>query len=256
VDKYFPVIDTLLFIGIVANLVKGGDLVLRQHQKEWLQDRFETLTLWMDGIQPIAWFGALSRPRPAAIWSVFSAFFLFVTPIYALGGALAFFLDLWIMSAKNLSAGDIPTRVAFGVGLLVAVPISVATLWKVCPRLVQRLVGNGHGGWFFVRILILYFASAAIFFSFFSATRLTGEFPALRLALALLWPCLLPVFVLNAAAILLVSLLLFLWILRLLLALLKGICWRISEYDRGVFAAFLLLTTVALGVYRTVETVT
>jgi hypothetical protein len=139
-----PIVDALLVIGVLANLVKGGDLFLRAKQKEWLQDRFEVLTLRLDDIRPVSWFGALSRLRPAAAWSAFSAVFILGAPTRAWGGALAFLVDLWMMSARNVLLVSLPPRVALGIGLSVAAPLSVLVLWKVCPRLVQSLVGNGH----------------------------------------------------------------------------------------------------------------
>lgn len=246
--------DTLLLIGILMNLVKGGDLLLRQHQKDWLQDHFEAFTLRLDDVRPVSWFGALSRPRPAVIWSICSALLVLVSPIQALGGALAFLLDLWIMSLRSLSVLDLPSLMALRVGLLVAVPVSVVCLWKVCPRLVRKLVGSGKTGPFFGRLLALYFLSVAIFSAFLGASRLADKVVIVQFILAALWPLLFPLFVLNAAGLLMVTLLFCLWILRPLFVVLKGICWRIAEYDRGVFAAFLLIATIALGIYRVAAT--
>lgn len=245
-----PIIDSLLIIGVLANIAKGGDLLLRKYQKEWLQDQFESLTLRLDDARPVTWFKALSRPRPAAIWSTFSALFVFGAPTQLLGGALAILLDLWIMSARNIVSMDHSFRVALGVGLIVAVPVSVIVLWKICPKLVRRLVGNGHGGRFFGRLLILYLASVIIFGTFYGVSIFSKDIVVARCVLALLWPSLLPIFILNAAGLLLVTLLIVLLILRLFFSVLRAICWRIAEYDRGVLAAILLLATVALGIYR------
>ena len=163
-------------------------------------------------------------------------------------------LDLWMMSLENLFVLDLPSLMAFRVDLLVAVPVSAVCLWKVCPRLVRKLVGSGKGGPFFGRLLVLYLVSIVIFSAFCCASRLATEVAAVQFVLAALWPLLFPVFVLNAAGFLLVTLLFFLWILRPLFAVLKGVCWRIAEYDRGVFAAFLLIATVVFGIYRVVTT--
>jgi hypothetical protein len=249
-----PIVDSLLVIGVLTNLVKGGDLLLRKTQKEWLQERFEVLTLRLDDIRPVSWFAALSRPRPAAVWSAFSALFVFVAPISALGGALAFLLDLWIMSAQNILAVDAPPRLALGVGLLVAVPVSALVLWKLGPGLVRTLVGTGHGGRFFGRLFILYLTSAAAFGAFYGASVLAKDIASARHVMAVLWPLLLSAFVLNAAGLLLVTVLFFLWILRLLFSAANAVCWRIAEYDRGVFAALLLIVTAGLGLYRVLLT--
>lgn len=49
-------IDTLLILGIVINLIKGADLLLRPHQQKWLQERCDTLALWLDFTRPIQWY--------------------------------------------------------------------------------------------------------------------------------------------------------------------------------------------------------
>ncbi len=253
-DSTSSIVDVLLAIGVLTNVVKGGDLLLRKRQKEWLQERFEVLTLRLDDIRPVSWFEALSRPRPAAVWSAFSALFAFVAPISMLGGALAILLDLWFMSAQNILAVDASPRIALGIGFVVAVPVSALVLWKLCPRLIRALVRTGHGGRFFGRLLILYLASVAAFGAFYGASVLMKDIASARVVMAVLWPLLLPAFVLNAAGLLLVTLLFFLWVLRLLFGVAKAVCWRIAEYDRGVFAAFLLIATAALGLYRVLLT--
>src|SRR6266850_7536554 len=49
-------VEILLVIGLLVNLLKGADLILRPHQQKWLQDKFETLVLWFDYAKPIDWF--------------------------------------------------------------------------------------------------------------------------------------------------------------------------------------------------------
>ena len=248
------IIDPLLTIAVLMHLVKGGDLLLRDHQKEWLQDHFETFTLRLDDIQPILWFGALSRPRPAAVWSVISAAFAIAAPAPMQGGALLFLHLLWFWSAENLFGGGVFLRIALGVGLLVAIPVSVVCLWKLCPRLVRKLVGGGRVAPFFGRLLVLYLLSVILLAAFLGASTVAKDIPLAQVLLAAVWPFFLPVHVLNTAGLLLVTLLFALLIARLVLAVLGGICWRIVEYNRGVFAAALLIVTVALGTYRVMTT--
>lgn len=244
------VVDSLLSIGIFANLVKGGDLLLRKGQKEWLQDRFETFTLWLDEVRPVMWFGALCRPRPAAVWTTLIVLFLLVSPTITYGGALALLLDLWLNTGRNILSANKPVYMFLLIGLLVAVPVCVLLLWRACPRLVRWLVGTGHGGRFFGRLLILYPTSVVIFGFFYAISLFAKDIVVIRYTLALVWPSLLPVFVLNASGVTLVSLLVLLWCLRVGVAVLSGLCWRIVEYDKGVFPALLLIATVALGLYR------
>lgn len=101
-------VDTLLVAGLLINLLKGADLILRKRQKEWLEDRFETLTLRLDDLRPLSWFGALARPRPAAIWSAASVGLVFSLPPPAMGGALLLLVEFWVSAARNLYEGGIP----------------------------------------------------------------------------------------------------------------------------------------------------
>ena len=48
-------IEILLVIGVLVNLIKGSELVLRPHQEKWLQNKFETLVLWFEYARPIDW---------------------------------------------------------------------------------------------------------------------------------------------------------------------------------------------------------
>src|SRR2546423_4654285 len=49
-------IDILFVVGILVNLVKGADLILRPHQQKWLQDRWVSMTQRLDNIKPMDWF--------------------------------------------------------------------------------------------------------------------------------------------------------------------------------------------------------
>lgn len=196
--------DVALVVGILINVVKGGDLLLRQHQKDWLQNNFETLTLRLEYIRPIAWFGALSRPLPAAIWSVASAAFAFAAPMRARGEALVILWALWLDATGSLFLRD-SSRLPLAASLLVAIPISVVCLWKVCPPVVRKLVGNGHVRPFFGKLLVLYASSVAIHVVHVCASDAASGILVAEVLLAVLWLLLLPIQVLNTAGLLLVS---------------------------------------------------
>lgn len=146
--------------------------------------------------------------------------------------------------------GESPRVVAALVGLFVAVPLSVVCLWKICPGVVRVLVGDGRVLRFLGRLLVVYAASVAIFGGFYAATEIANSSPWVHTLMSAVWPCLLPMFVLNVAGLCLLSLLLLLWVVRLVVKVLSVVCWRVVEYDRGVFAALILVATVGLGLYR------
>ena len=71
------VIDLFLLVGILTNLVKGGDLFLREPQKKAVQDFCETVTIRLDDIRPLRWLVFLATPR-AQQWLAGIATFQFI----------------------------------------------------------------------------------------------------------------------------------------------------------------------------------
>jgi len=238
-------INVLLAIGLFANLVKGGDLLLRKQQKEQLQERFEAFTVWIDDLKPVRWFASLPRPRPAFWWSVFSSLFALVAGPRLIGGALAFQLDLIRAPLTTLfdalPALEKSLRItvvgAMAMGLLAAIPASVLTVRTLCPRLVGWLVGQGHFWPFLGRLLFLYVPSVATLAAFWGLCWLVRGRLVPTMIILLVWPFSFVVYFLNTTGWLIAS---FYIILRLLNFLVKGmgaVCWRIAEYSQGVLAA-------------------
>jgi hypothetical protein len=56
-------VEILLVIGILVNLIKGADLILRPHQQKWLQNKFESLALWLDYAKPPKWYTSLVHKK-------------------------------------------------------------------------------------------------------------------------------------------------------------------------------------------------
>ena len=218
---------------MLVNVLKGADLVLPKHYKACIQERFETLTLRLDDMRPAAWFLAMSRPRPAAVWSIVSVVLVFVLPLQAMGGAMILLISFWAMAAQNLfTLGNFP-RMAVIVGFLVAVPISTVVLWKLCPGLVRKLVGDGRVVPFLGRVLAMYLVSSGILGGFWLASESADALVAVQVGMAAAWPLLLPLLVLNMAALLLVTLLIVVWISRIVLPVGRWFCWRVVDHDRG-----------------------
>lgn len=248
-------LNLLLAAGILANLVKGGDLVLRTSQKKALQDRFETLTLWLDDLRPVQWLSYLPMPKPAFWWSTFSAIFAILAllaPDQIAGGALAFVLDLILNSVRALAtAQGMEPRFfnpALTAGALLAIPASVLVLVKLSRPLIGWLVGNG-GFWRFLGKMVLFYAgSVAILAAFWWLCRVAGGSLLAALALAAAWPFTFIIYFLNTTGMLIVTLYLFIRPFAWLVKFMGAICWRIVEYSQGVFAALLLISTVLLGV--------
>jgi hypothetical protein len=251
-------INVLLAIGIFANLVKGGDLLLRKHQKQRLQETFEAFTVWLDDLRPTRWFALLPRPTPAFWWSVFSSLFALNAGPRPAGGALTLQLDLIRASLGTLLTA-LPTpekslrlslEVAMIAGCLAAIPASIITVRKIGPHLVSWLVGPGRFWPFLGRLLLFYVPSTAVLGLFWGLCWLVRGRLILTAIVLLIWPFSFVIYFLNVTGWLIVSLYLFLSLLNLLVKSMTAICWRIAEYSQGVFAALLLIATVILGIAK------
>jgi hypothetical protein len=55
-DKWIQrAIEILLVLGVLVNLIKGADLLLRPHQQKWLQTVCDALALWLDDSRLLQW---------------------------------------------------------------------------------------------------------------------------------------------------------------------------------------------------------
>src|SRR5260370_42404468 len=76
-------VEILLVLGILVNLVKGADLLLRAHQQRWLQDKFELLALKLDYTRPIEWYLKKSLIKSAfSVAEVVVLIVLLVIPLF------------------------------------------------------------------------------------------------------------------------------------------------------------------------------
>jgi hypothetical protein len=62
-----PLSKYVLFAGIAIAILKGGEVLLRKHQKEWVQTRFNNLSKWFDSKKPLAYVRT-ERGRNAILW--------------------------------------------------------------------------------------------------------------------------------------------------------------------------------------------
>lgn len=49
-------LELLLIVGILLNLVKGADLLLRPYQQKWLQEKWDSMTLRLHYTKPLDWY--------------------------------------------------------------------------------------------------------------------------------------------------------------------------------------------------------
>ncbi len=267
-------VELLLVVGILVNLIKGADLILRPYQQKWLQDKFDTLTLKLDYSRPLDWYVSTSRKR--IYWISIG---VFIVGLYALSFLYEKFVGLgelhefrtgyewiicsvlflillmrdlikyfrkrdkeeqeiskgperstvtewiigWVMSSNGF-AGQILRVLLMGFGASMIVIVSFYVLALYLSFLIKWLLPpgkEGHIGWYF----LLAFPGTFLlgFVLIFSLRGVVASFFIITLSI---------VFLLT----------------ELLLKCLRAIFWRIAEYNKGAFAAIVLLVTIVLGI--------
>lgn len=244
-------VETLLVIGILINLIKGADLILRPHQQKWLQDKVDTLALCLDYKSPLEWY----------IKSGFTQkwFWLWYHIVIVSAGTLYFY------SNNNLNTSTIVTLIFFSLSILImkekggSFMIHTA-IWKM---LIFRITGKKGDliDWMFEGVTLQesiqkqFFVSltgiASFHFVYFNWDNFyknnsssTGSLIFLTIFLFVVHP----LAVIGVANIIVIIFSVSIVIAEFLLKIIRGIIWRIAEYNKGAFAAIILLVTVVLGV--------
>jgi hypothetical protein len=227
------VLEILLIIGIVVNLLKGADLILRTHQQKWIQDRFEHVTLWLEDTKPIDWFAKRAKDKVQIALLIF----FIVLDLLALMIVLIHFV--------KTESNSILAALLF----LASVFVNLVILKRIALDSRKWLCKSSSYEEFFGGFLKL---CAEIFGGFFLLSYLRPMIrfvPDHLINLALL--LILPPAVLFLDVWLLGFLLIFTTIifniLEIVLKLLRGAAWRIVEYNKGAYAAIILLITIVLG---------
>ena len=226
-------VETLLIIGIFANVLKGADLVLLPKQQAWIQEKCETLTLWLDYTKPLVWYARLKNRRTKVVVIITSAL-------------LYFGLDTYV-SISSLRGAAI-------YWLLGRVLVISAFAWQLLDRTrsehpLIRYILNGQGFTFILlRPLLIIAIGAAInlvfsitgvaLYSFYSTDQLIALIICLYSALLILGILVtlnIPIISIEMLAVLSTIILLIsigLLISEGILKILRGVAWRIIEYSK------------------------
>jgi hypothetical protein len=253
-----PLLDIAFIIGITLTVCKGAELLLLERQKKWLQEKFESLTIRVDDISPVKWFDTLKSKRAQIVILALSIIVgcalivsisvdrysnpfgesersvgerLNTNPIYILVAwllSLPFIFKIgvkvnsWIFEYKNM--------LKF---LLKYVGYTLATLGLIYLMMFLSLLTGSivDGVWLFD------VKPGSKGFSVFSVMMV---FTAAPLGLMFYGNWAIYNFIIAFAFLQL--------LLNFILWLTKGFFWRVTEYNKGVYAAIILIITVILGV--------
>lgn len=262
-------IDLLLFIGILSNVIKGGELILVKEQREQVQKFAEKTSLFLRNLKPLESLKLFSVEKVRFLTLVLSGIFV-----------------LQFLIALYFSMDQVSKYVEGHLALLVTGLISFCLGWFMLPRFISKyghqlsvwLYSHGKGMLFvgrfltfyallmlFLSLLLLLFLSSIVAFGpdtwptnlydldniarrIFSEGSLLVYF--IVIVLGLLYPTWIYIGVLIVVSQFVLFQVLILYILELMLKFLRGLARRIAEYTKGAFAALLLIATCVLGIVR------
>lgn len=271
-------VEILLVIGILVNLIKGADLILRPHQQKWVQDKFESLVLWFDYTKPFDWYKSNSGARETygLILSVIPAIFIFrfALPKNYPSLVLIIFVSAIILLARHPTAPQNNNEEAIkdyeeNFYKTVSTPEEhKEPIRKAEARLARWLFSCNTTGQYLIRPFLLTCIGGTAFslvYGFIHLADTSYRYMAsvinpgwgwlkYSLIFLILLICFRVIRYFAGFVFLgFVCLCIFIFTLILitteaLLKIARGITWRIVEYNKGAFAAIILIATIALGV--------
>ena len=258
-------IDVLFWIGLLSTALKAGDLFLRENQKQLLEDRIETFTLWLEYAAPLEWFGKLKSVRAQFILLCIGIIEFVV--ILVSDRMLSAPPPPWAAAADAaMSAQDTFDNVSVIVASLVTLPF---VLRSGGPAVMRWLLGRGGTLSFGRRWMALTFGGMASLLAYvFLCVAVAGLFGPLTgfddhgvlvagasraewvfsAGMLLVWPLFVYFFVVTQAGGLVLWLSVLLWVCHGLVIVARGVAWRVVEHANGPYAALLVILTTILGV--------
>jgi hypothetical protein len=256
-------LDAALALGVLINLVKAGDLVLRPNQQARVQAWIEDLTLRVEEIRPIGWLERLTRPH-AHVVLVLVGVFEFV---------LVLLLVTLVPAGKTAALGPVGSNVFVMqlVAIVCSVPALVLTAKRYGPPFVAWLLGPAPVRGVtrrFLKTLVLGFLVLGLYevILFGLVFFLWGDVPfdAMELpigeggpgiwvlggGLLVVWPAFTWFWVITQVAGLILWAIVGVRFFEMLLKWIRALCWRVVEYNKGAWAAVVLIITIMLGVAK------
>lgn len=268
-------IEILLIIGVFANLIKAGELVLRPHQQKWLQEKWDSLTLWLDYARPL---NILNKTRVLQL--IFSGMSYMVIPMVILLFMPFLPIPLWVKLLWSLLVlffcYDFYVKVYMPAHSSAEFIFESFTHRNKPMRLVWLVLTGGEietrsmkyivecktSRQYFIRILILLMLSL-LFFAFlggiFQASQWVfhachvGIFQGRLLTLlgiAIFFIPALTVLFISIACLFIILISLGMFITEIVLIVIRSVTWRIAEYNKGAWAGIVLALTALLGAWE------
>jgi hypothetical protein len=243
------VVEILLYIGVLATLLKGADIILRPKQQAWVQEKFETLTLRLDYTKPLTWYAKFKIRKNRVVLIIVSALLYFILAIglawrnwqpytqynLMMVAVFTFFVVLEFMD-RHRSEHPIIKFLLSGQGFLIFLLRPILILAAGAAIILAYLAIVTVLVWFMISdqvviFIILLYGSIAIL-----GILITFNIPLVQIEmLAVLSLCI-------------VCVAIFLLVTEGAIRILRGIAWRIVEYNKGAYAAIILFITIILAI--------
>jgi hypothetical protein len=250
-------LDAAFLIALLTLLVKAGDFLLRPHQQRCVQSKMETATLWLDYRRPALWYAKIVNKPVVRLVGLIAT-----VGIYALAYMIAH-------QAGSEGFALYANPIVIGVILL---PLLMAQ--RIAGRLGRVMHGvmagekDEHYGraygpkLFFLRsleaIAVLSIASVivvgiagAVLYGVQSLVLDRGfELgPELLVLISIVaFPFAIEAVTATLIFVVVCSLIGLIATCHVALIAIRAVCWRIVEYNKGAWAAILVIVTVMLGV--------
>lgn len=244
-------INIVFIAGVAISFIKGFDLILKPSQHKWLQDKMETITLKLAMFRPFQVYAKIVKLIYLQIVSFIVTILLFSlyqpiahTLAKAAGDLSIFLIPCAVVAYLTYRRANQHVKSAIediARGNDVRSP-SLATFTLRVAKHTSIMLGVFvllFGGWFYILYFVLYWFGISATYSTVNliSLSLVISFPWVFACVTLLLPGLVVITFGGIQA-----------IANALLVATQWLCWRIVEYNKGVFAAIVLIFTVCLGI--------
>jgi len=233
--------DFAFGLGMLVQLTKLTDMILRPHQQEWIQSSAEAITLHLAYFKPMKWYSRLVRKKPAIFFVIIVEMALVLTIVLSSMHELFF--------ADRHPTGENYFATIFGSMVLLALaPIALASYLN---QAMDWLFLHNHFLSFLIRFIPLaalnYLACFGLFIFHGAVIVENGTSHAPIISLALLFTGVSIFWTLLALGITVVLLEVILTLCTMLVGAIRFLAWRVVEYNKGAWAAISLLLTTIIG---------
>jgi hypothetical protein len=282
-------IDTLFVVGVLINVVKGADLLLRPHQQKWLQRKVDAATLFLDYTKPLEWYKTHSIQRRVFKVAVVLLFVAGIPAILLSGPDISWWMKIFFVVAAVVGIyGLITSDLSLFDATIQRIELDVRFGLTVSQddrrKYRSARIGKRLSDWLFAsetflqhfsRPLVLGLAFVGLLagivgslllgvYVFDKAAAVLKGYSGVKLFVCVIVVAIIlsllfsvgrelttigePLFILGIPSIIITVVFVAITFAEFVLKLLRGVAYRIADYNKGAFAALVLIATIALGV--------